>query len=220
MALAVVSVPLLLITTNVLQVTGDASFYEREFARYEVGRQTGLSTIQLGQVARALIDYLSGRESDLQVEVDLPGGRRPLFNEREIEHMRDVRQLFDLVRVVQIASAAAILGVALADLAFRWPGFLTGFANVCLASAGLTFGILVLLGGLSLVDFSALFIQFHLLVFSNDLWILDPNRDYLIMLFPEAFWFDATTRIAVQTVLQASAVAGAGLILRLWTGRS
>ena len=217
--LFVLSVPLVLITTNVLQLAGDAAFYERGFARYEVGRRTGLDTAQLSEIARAFIDYFDGRRADLTLVVELGGTRRLLFNEREIEHMRDVRHLMDLVRRVQLASAAALLGVTLAGFAAGRGGFLEPLGRLCLAGAGLTLGVLVLLGGLSLLDFSEAFVQFHLLAFNNDLWILDPRRDYLIMLFPEGFWFDATMRIALYTLLHALAVAGAGLVLRFLGAR-
>ncbi len=57
--------------------------------------------------------------------------------------------------------------------------------------------------------------QFHLLSFANDLWQLDPARDYLIMLFPQGFWFDATMLVALVTVVLAIILAAAaGLYLR------
>ena len=41
------------------------------------------------------------------------------------------------------------------------------------------------------------FRYFHLISFTNDLWILDPRRDYLIMMFPQGFFFDSTMFIAM-----------------------
>ena len=218
-ALFVLSVPLVLITTNVLRIADDASFYERGFARYDVSRRTGLSPAQLAEVARAFIAYFDGSRPDLALEVDLGGARRPLFNERELAHMRDVRQLMDLVSGAQLVGGAAILVVALAGLGSNRERFLRPLSGLCLMGAGLTIVVLVVLGGLSLLDFSEAFVQFHLLAFDNDLWILDPTRDYLIMLFPEGFWFDATLRIALHTALQALAVAAGGLLLRFWSAR-
>ena len=218
-ALFVLSVPLVLITTNVLQLAAEASFYQRGFARYEVGRTTGLGAGQLEEIARAFIAYFDGRRPDLNIVVELGGTRRPLFNEREIEHMRDVRNLMSLVRGVQLGAAATLLGVTVAGYALRRRHFHRPLARLCLLGAGLTLGVLVLLGGLSLLDFSEAFIRFHQLAFSNDLWILDPRRDYLIMLFPQGFWFDATMRIALWTTIQALAVGALGLTLHRWASR-
>jgi integral membrane protein (TIGR01906 family) len=66
------------------------------------------------------------------------------------------------------------------------------------------------------VDFGDAFVQFHLVAFSNDLWILDPTRDHLLMLFPEGFWFDATMRIAGLTALEAAALAVLGAAVMRW----
>ena len=62
-----------------------------------------------------------------------------------------------------------------------------------------------------LVDFSEAFVRFHEMAFSNDLWILDPRTDYLIMLYPEGFWLDATLRIAMLSAIEAVVIGGIGL---------
>ncbi len=87
------------------------------------------------------------------------------------------------------------------------------------AGGASTLVLLVALGVLALSDFGDAFVQFHLLAFDNDLWILDPSRDYLIMLFPEGFWFDATLRIATLAALEAAAFIGGGAILLLASRR-
>ena len=41
---------------------------------------------------------------------------------------------------------------------------------------------------LACVDFSSLFVLFHKLAFTNDLWLLDPQTDLLIRLMPLEFF--------------------------------
>jgi len=89
------------------------------------------------------------------------------------------------------------------------------FGRELLWSAGLMVGIVVLVGVLSFIDFSELWTRFHQVAFRNDLWQLDPTRDYLIMLFPEPFWFTATLRMATTVALQTLAVAVVGIVLLL-----
>ena len=43
--------------------------------------------------------------------------------------------------------------------------------------------------------------------FANDFWLLDPNSDYLIMLFPGGFWYDCVIYIAVAIVVSALVAA-------------
>jgi integral membrane protein (TIGR01906 family) len=61
---------------------------------------------------------------------------------------------------------------------------------------------------MAMIDFDEFFLQFHLISFANDLWLLDPTKDYLIMLFPQGFWFDATMFCALGTVVMALVLAG------------
>ena len=93
----VIALPLFLILGNVLDVAGDREFYLREFAKYDVGRVTGLDQAQLATVADAFIAYLRDPSARLDVEVTIGGVRRPLFNEKEVHHMDDVQKLFKLV---------------------------------------------------------------------------------------------------------------------------
>jgi hypothetical protein len=41
--------------------------------------------------------------------------------------------------------------------------------------------------------------------------MLDPRTDYLIMLYPEGFWLDATLRIAMLSAVEALVLGGVGL---------
>lgn len=217
--LFVVAVPLFLILGNVLDVAADREFYLREFATYDVGRVTGLDPAQLGSVADAFIHYLREPSARLDVIVTLNGARRPLFNEKELAHMEDVQHLFALVRQVRLAAGAVLLILPLVGLALGGSAFL-GRLGWLLAAGGIaTVGLLGLAGLLSLVDFSQAFVAFHELAFSNDLWILDPRTDYLIMLFPEGFWFDATMRIAMRSALEAALASGVGVALAFFGGR-
>jgi integral membrane protein (TIGR01906 family) len=63
-------------------------------------------------------------------------------------------------------------------------------------------------------DFDQFFLQFHLLSFANDFWMLDPTRDYLIMLFPQGFWYDAALFCAIATAVGAIILGGIGWWLR------
>ena len=207
----VIALPLFLILGNVLEVAGDRDFYQREFAKYDVGRVTGLDQAQLAAVAEAFIAYLRDPAARLDVEVTIGGTRRPLFNDKEIHHMEDVQKLFGLVRRRRLgrrgdpADPAAGRALARRERVPAAPGTLLTVGGI------LTVVLLGLAGLLSLVDFSQAFVKFHEMAFSNDLWMLDPRTDYLIMLYPEGFWLDATLRIAMLSAIEAVVVGGIGL---------
>jgi uncharacterized membrane protein len=59
------------------------------------------------------------------------------------------------------------------------------------------------------------------LSFANDFWQLDPRTDYLVRIFPDAFWVDATIWVAVRAVAGAMALTIVGssfLVYRRYTG--
>ncbi|MDZ4246846.1 MAG: hypothetical protein U1D67_06990, partial [Dehalococcoidia bacterium] len=41
-----------------------------------------------------------------------------------------------------------------------------------------------------------------------DLWVLDPSRDYLIKMFREEFFFDATLYIGIAVAVEAAIICG------------
>jgi integral membrane protein (TIGR01906 family) len=57
---------------------------------------------------------------------------------------------------------------------------------------------------LAIIGFDRLFLFFHLVSFSNDLWVLDPRHDYLIAMFPQGFFFDCTVVIAFLTLVEGA----------------
>jgi integral membrane protein (TIGR01906 family) len=209
--LFVVSMPLFLILGNVLDVAGDRAFYLSEFEKYGVGRVTGLDQSQLATAADAFIAYLRDPSAKLDVEVTLNGTRRPLFNDKEIHHMDDVQKLFKLVRDARIGAGAVLLILPLVGLWLGGAAFLPRLGTLLTIGGVVTVVLLGLAGLLSLVDFSQAFVTFHELAFSNDDWMLDPRTDYLIMLYPEGFWLDATLRIAMLSAVEAVVVGAVGL---------
>jgi integral membrane protein (TIGR01906 family) len=132
--------------------------------------------------------------------------------------MQDVQALMQLVfrtgllAAVYLALVACFLLVTQRRAGLAALGGMLGYGSV------LTFGLLLLVAALSLLDFTDLFVKFHELSFRNDLWMLDPTRDYLLILFPEGFWFDVTLRIALLTALEGVLAGGAGLLLRRMAG--
>ena len=75
-----------------------------------------------------------------------------------------------------------------------------------------TVALVAVVGLISLVAFDQLFLLFHQVSFANDFWQLDPRRDFLVMMFPEGFWLDATFFVAYLTI-------GGAAVLAVMSGR-
>ncbi len=212
-------VPLLLISTNVRLVINFPGLYSYGFDRYDIPRRTGIERAELIDAGRQIRTYFNDDTERLDVRVFVGGVRRSIYGEREVLHMRDVK---GLVRGVYAVGYIAAAYMALFLAAAAW---LLGREAVALAVRLLSYGGLVTLGlaalvGIgSLVGFDRLFLAFHIVSFSNDLWQLDPRRHMLLAMFPQGFFFDATMLIALLTVVQAWLLAFAGWLQRRREGK-
>lgn len=205
--LFIVCFPLLLLTSTVSLLVNSRHIYEHGFAKYEISKVTGIDGSQLSQVATRLIDYLNSRVETPQIEVVKDGKKIELFHDYELIHLKDVKGLFRLDYLVQGIVLAYVVVYVLLFLLWkkgRWQDLTRGITRGCI----LTLGLIAVFGIAAIFSFDWLFIQFHHISFSNPYWMLDPSRDYLIMLFPPGFWEDVAIigggAIAAEAVLLGS----------------
>jgi len=136
---------------------------------------------------------------------------KPLYNERELSHMKDVKRVTQGALRVWYLSLALLAALgAWAWFGDWWDGYRAGLMRGGWLMVGLavTIGIIVVVG--IVVDpnvFDRFFVAFHGLFFEGDTWLF-LFSDTLIRLFPIRFWQDA--------FLWAAAIAlGGGVALGL-----
>jgi integral membrane protein (TIGR01906 family) len=187
--LFIICFPLLFLSSTVCLLVNTRHIYEHGFDKYEISRVTGIDRAQLSQVAERLIDYFNSRVETPQIEVVKDGKEIELFHDYELIHLKDVRGLFRIDYLMQGIVLAYVVIYALLFLLWkkgRWQDLAKGITRGCI----LTLGLIAVFGIAAIFGFEWLFIQFHQISFSNPYWMLDPSRDYLIMLFPPGFWED------------------------------
>ena len=220
--LFIAAVPVFLIATNVRLVINAPVLYSYGFEAHRIPERTGIEKDELLSAASQIRDYFNNDAEILDVQVFQRGVRRGIYNEREILHMRDVKGLVRGVYSVQVLLGVYLAGFVAVGLGVRRRPFLTRLARYSSIGGGITLGLVVLVGAGALVGFERLFLTFHFISFSNDLWQLDPRTDMLIAMFPQGFFFDATLAIAGLTVLEAALlalIAPIGLKWKPWQGR-
>jgi integral membrane protein (TIGR01906 family) len=206
--LFVLCLPLLLFTASVTWAANSLWLYEYGFNKYDVDRTTSLAPAELEKAARGLIGYFNSGDEDISLTVTKDGQPFTLFNEREVGHLRDVKGLFRLVYKILLGTAAYAL--VFTGLSFFLWRDRRNLARGLLWGGGLSLALMAALGLGALFNFDWLFWQFHLISFANDLWLLDPAHDYLIMLFPQGFWYDAAIFCVLAAVTGAVILGGVG----------
>jgi len=181
--------PVLLLTTSIGWAANSLWLYEYGFEKYDVSATTGLAHSELEKAAVGLISYFNSDEEYISLTAVKDSETFELFNQREAVHLRDVKGLIWLDYWVLLGTLVYVLGYAGVSLFWRKDWRRLAWGGV--GGGGITLALMLALGLGTLLNFDQLFLQFHLISFTNELWMLDPTKDYLIMLFPGGFWYDA-----------------------------
>jgi integral membrane protein (TIGR01906 family) len=182
-------VPLLIISSNLRWGTTSLRLYEYGIDTYRISSVTGIDKSELMKVHQHLIDYYNSKVNKAQVTVMRRGEKIDIFNEKELIHLKDVKGLIQLDGVVQIVALIMMFICSLLLLLWLKEKWRIVIKSVLWGSVA-TLGFVIVLALWALFGFEQLFLLFHQVSFTNQFWILDPSKDYLIMLFPEEFFYD------------------------------
>ena len=213
--LFILCLPLLLLMASIGVAVNSLWLYKYGFEKYNISQATGLAEAELEKAGKGLIGYFNSDEEYISLTVVKDGQSFELFNQREIIHLKDVKGLIWLDYWVLLGTLSYILGYAGVSLFWRKRRYWRRLAWGVIGGSGVTLALMLALGLGTLLGFDQLFLQFHLISFTNPFWQLDPTRDYLIMLFPQGFWYDTTLFCALATTFGAVVLGGvAGVYLR------
>ena len=161
------------------------------FLQHAQTAHLGVVASRYGDYAHGLCQYLDGKTDVTRITDPETGETVPAFSDRENAHLSDVRGIVRFLKAARyVGGGAAIAALALLYFLQKTerPRMLMdavrGFSHSALflllsASALAVWGI---------VNFDGLFVTFHKVVFTNDLWLLNPNTDVLLALMPLPFF--------------------------------
>ncbi|MCL5074159.1 MAG: TIGR01906 family membrane protein [Chloroflexi bacterium] len=215
----VLCLPLFLISSNVRWLALNQNYYEATQAKYAVSEHSGLSQWQISAANKALIAFFQTPSDTLPQQLQSNGLSPSFFKPREVAHLFDVRSLIYKIGDVQLVSALYLVLFLLVGYWVPRSQPIRRTASNLLLGSGVTVLTLLAVYVFSLIDFGGLFRQFHLLSFRNDYWLLDPNTDNLIKMFPEEFWMDAVRTLALLCSGESLALGGLAGGVLLWVKR-
>ena len=208
-ALFVVAVFLFLIAASVTYAVNELRLYGYGFDKWDISRKTGIERDELGSIAHQIRAYFNFTAEPLEIRATVYSEERDLFSERETIHMKDVKHLIWGVYVVAGLSLAYMTGSAVVGYRRRGREYAWTLARNLLWGSGVTVAFVLTVALIALVGFDQLFRVFHEISFANDFWMLDPRSDYLVILFPEGFWYDATMFVGLLSLMSALVVGSA-----------
>lgn len=186
----------------------DRGTHQRLYDGLGSAQLAGVDEGTLSEIGDMLVDYLNGTRSGLDMTAAVKGVEQPVFNEREIAHMADVKGLFDLERRVKAILTALGLALLLAGMIGR--GWAQRLTRAGIIGQVFWLALIAFVAVWASIDFDGLFRRFHGLLFTNDLWLLNPETDLMIRMLPEQFFAQIAVRSAVWML------AGQALLAALW----
>ncbi len=190
----------LLITSFEIAMYADFDVYRQEYEKYDVLSDLDMTMDDVMYVTHEMMDYLRGEGDTLSVMTTVEGQEQDFFNEQDRFHMGEVRDLFIGGLNIRLGACAAavlcilFLVITRADIKKIIPGSYW-------IALGVTGAAVLMIGIAAVVDFNAVFVQFHHIFFDNDLWIFDPAEDYMIRMLPEGLFYDMVMRIGAIFVV-------------------
>lgn len=196
--LLVLFLPLLFLLTDVQIATFDMSFYEKKYDEYNIPAETGIEKNDLMLVTKELLDYLKGKREHIKIFTKVHGEEEQVFENRELLHLEDVRELFRKGFFLRnLALVICVIGISYLVLFNR-----ERLRKTIIISSIFPLLLILILTVLLKLDFHKYFTYFHLIFFTNDLWLLNPKTDILIQMYPLDFFYSIAFRILKLFVSQ------------------
>ena len=193
----VISIVIITLFTAIdLAAVKDRNFYKEQYIKNGTYNFIDIEEDELLRVTDVLLDYMTGKIDSLYVEAYYNGKTQDFFDETEKAHMVDVRNLFVAgINLRRVLIAVAILSVIF--LAATGKNTLNMLSKAYVIFTTAVIAIFAVLIAVISRDFTAAFIKFHEMFFTNDLWLLDVSVSKLINMVPEPFFINTAVRIGV-----------------------
>lgn len=176
-----------------------ADQYVREWKRLNVWQAAGAEEQDAERIASALADVLRDRDpAALQaLRLRVFGVEQQAFHEDEIAHMVDVGDKFTLWQPVSVLAALCLILLIVGWACLRKnPALRLGWIRGAQWGSWIAISLVLVLGLWAVLDFHSIFVLFHRVIFTNELWLLDPATDLLIRLMPLQFFIHLVVAIA------------------------
>jgi integral membrane protein (TIGR01906 family) len=202
----VIGIPIALILTNVF-ILMTPNWLAYQYSQPDFPPSVRFSPQDRYRLASESIEYIRGNRTLEQFKA------LGVYDEREIKHMVDVRDLVDKVKV-GLPMLAILIIVSLGALARQKENRALA-ARGLLNGAILTIGLFVAIGLFAAIGFQTFFTLFHRVFFKGDTWLFNYT-DSLIQFYPLPFWFATSLALVATTIVEAIIIG----LIGWWWGKN
>ena len=196
----------IVLISSILFYTNNIDFYSKMHLSNNISEVVNIDYNDLVDVNVNLINYLNNDRNDLNMTYLIDGKSQEFFNSKEKDHMVDVKYLYQLFSFINILCVSIFLFI-LIYLLFKRDYFL--LVTTYIKSFFVFIFVMIVIVFLVLIDFNSFWITLHELFFTNDLWLLNPYTDRMIMMYPLNFFYN----IVIRIILMFTCINGFMLLL-------
>lgn len=184
------------------------SFYKEKFSEYNVYAYVPKADI----LHETVIRFIQGQSNNLPDD----------FNEREKQHLRDVRILIKTSKAVMytLIMLLILLSIVSAEILKSGRLIINFFGKILLFAGLLTVIISAALFFLINSDFSAAFESFHKLLFNKGTYMFDPSKEIIVNLYPEQLFEDIGIKVSKAVIVASAIIILSGTFLLIKSKRS
>lgn len=204
---ALLTIASLLIITAVLFTSlqfcmNQRDWYYKTYVKYNTDKHTMMSKEDMTEAIFRLVDYMEGRVDSIQLSVTEAGRVVEMYNRQEIDHMVDVRALYQAWRAVRTyGGILAAITIAVCMLTLPKGQRIGMLCRGFLIAAAVFGAVLIVLGIWVAVDFNSFWTEFHHLFFTNDLWLMDYATCRMIRICPLPLFNEIVVRFALMFLI-------------------
>lgn len=208
LVLAMIAFIVSILITSVEFCAKDSKWLRNEYIKLDISEYSGMSVDDMCSAFTTMVDFMTGKSDSMSVKVECFGYEIEMFNDREIEHMYDVRELYSNVMHARTALLIfAAVGTAVfictekTDKLYR----ICRYFLICLAAV---VAAIVLICIWAALDFSDFWMLFHIIFLDIEGSVFDPAISRMIRICPEKLFFDMVIRIFTISLGACIAIAG------------
>lgn len=150
-------------------------------------------------IAEELMQYISGKLQFLETKVTINNVLTDFYSVRSKIHMADVRNI--IVNLMKIYYLSIIGCIFSAFKIINHKDFIITLKKIYYRVVIIVTVLIVAILLVASINFNSFFIKFHHILFTNDLWLLDPNVDYIICLLPEKIFMTYGFKIIIGMLI-------------------
>ena len=181
---------LFIIGASILLTVGFKELYYFDIENLNIATNNNLSVEEVKQNYDYMIDYNLGKISG---EFNLPTIKSSLEGKIHFEEVREI--IKNVLKMLLVSLMISVVGIYI-SLRNKNINFLNLTSKLILI-------LPVVVSIPMIVNFDKTFILFHEIMFDNDYWIFDPEKDPVINLLPQEFFLHAGIMIVVLILLSS-----------------